>query len=139
LPYIKGKMRREFSPVGVSSGFTLIEMLIILAIAGLLFGVAWPEMNSMVQRSKEMECLSLTRQVKAAKNSYVMDHLGESSPEVPIAGDRAAVFRTYFPEGFSSTCPATGNALPNVYDMYSETLCPHCGSSTELGMEVEER
>ncbi|WP_326535535.1 type II secretion system protein [Pseudorhodoferax sp.] len=51
-------------------GFTLVELMVTLAIAGLLAGMALPLAELAVQRNKEQELRSALRQIRQAIDDY---------------------------------------------------------------------
>ena len=55
-------------------GFTLIEIIIVVAIIGILFAVAIPQYQNYQVRSKVAEALVFSTSVKRALESYYADH-----------------------------------------------------------------
>lgn len=55
-------------------GFTLLEMLIVLAVIAALVGIGIPVGRSVLASSREAACLSQIRSLGAALESYLQDH-----------------------------------------------------------------
>ncbi|MEO6053864.1 MAG: prepilin-type N-terminal cleavage/methylation domain-containing protein [Chthoniobacterales bacterium] len=71
-----------------SRGFTLIEMLLVVAILGILIVVGFPHMEQLTQRSQSVVCMSNLRQLGTMAASYLNDHDGqypkvETNPSYP--------------------------------------------------------
>jgi len=56
------------------SGFTLIELMVVVCIVGLLASVALPTYGRMVLRSKAAERLLITRRIKQSVEDYMIRH-----------------------------------------------------------------
>lgn len=70
-------------------GFSLIELIIVIAIVGLLATMAIPEMDKAIDRSKSVACMGSLRQIGVAVTSYVSDNNGkypsiETNPDNPV-------------------------------------------------------
>lgn len=107
------------------SGFTLVELVVVVFIFGVVLLIAVPHINNVLDESHYYKCMSRLEQIRRAKTAYVIDH--PLSPRV-IPVDQRAVFRAYFPEYMRDfTCPR--NSLveyTDVYDLYSVSICTHC-------------
>jgi len=58
------------------AGFTLLELLVVVAIVALLFGVSVPVLGQMRQQSRSLVCISNLRQWGITLNLYCGDHNG---------------------------------------------------------------
>ena len=89
------------------AGFTLIEILIVVAILGLLLGLAVPAyMKSRTQARKQV-CIDTLSQIESAKQLWGLENGkkdGDSAPEDQIVGPNLYL-------KVKPTCPAGG-----VYD-----------------------
>jgi prepilin-type N-terminal cleavage/methylation domain-containing protein/prepilin-type processing-associated H-X9-DG protein len=57
-------------------GFTLIEMLIVLAVIGVLAGVGIPLAKSVLSKSRQAACMNNLRSLGVGLESYLQDHNG---------------------------------------------------------------
>ena len=55
-------------------GFTLIEMLVVLAVIGTLAGIGIPLARSTIAKSREATCLNQLRSLGVALEGYLQDH-----------------------------------------------------------------
>ena len=66
-------------------GFTLIELMIVLAILGILIAIILPALSSARERGRQSACLSNLRQLGLAIAAYAQD----SDQQFPLGGDPA--------------------------------------------------
>lgn len=80
LPPRQASIIREYSPVellaGGRSGFTLVELLVVLGIVALLISLLAPVLSGVRRSAQSTTCLSQLRQLGLATSLYAHDHRG---------------------------------------------------------------
>ena len=71
-----GRRRIPCAADGRFAGFTLVELLVVLAIISILMAILIPVINTIREQSKITACLSNLRQIGHAINMYGGDHKG---------------------------------------------------------------
>ena len=59
---------------GRSRGFTLVEMMIAVAVAGVMSGIAYPSFQGVLHKSRRTEALVALMQVQAAQERWRSNH-----------------------------------------------------------------
>lgn len=77
-------MRVDFPPRS-GRGFTLVELLVVMAIVALLLSLSLPAMSGARDSAKQVRALSDLRQLGAAETTYRYDHYGRVMLGVPPA------------------------------------------------------
>lgn len=119
-----------------SSGFTLVELLTVIAIIGILASIIIPVVGSVRQRAKNSQCVSNLRQWSQAVLLYANEHKGTYGLRATAADGTANVywcemhtkvtqmlygpyFQSYQDLETSRTCPAYETVSGNATICYS--------------------
>jgi prepilin-type N-terminal cleavage/methylation domain-containing protein/prepilin-type processing-associated H-X9-DG protein len=121
-----------------SRGFTLMEILVVIAVIGTLAGIAWPVSRSMIGKSREAACLNNLRMLGVGLQSYIQENNNRlpaiaagrksKSEDVPVL---ETALLAYFnsPEVFK--CPADNK-------LYSASGSSYFWNSTQSGLLLTE-
>ena len=109
-----------------TSGFTLVEIMIVVAIIGLLVAIAIPNFVKARAASQASACTANLKQVAGAKATWALENKKVDS-DSPTAGD---LFGATLYIRAQPVCPAGGS-----YTLGSVATSPVCsiGSHTYLG------
>lgn len=66
--------------VGDASGFSLIELLVVMAVAAVLIGLTFSGFSQVRQKMQSMACQTNLRTISTALHAYVADHDGKLIP-----------------------------------------------------------
>ena len=106
-------------------GFTLVEIMIVVAIIAILAAVAIPNFISYRKQSQATACVSNLKQIQSAKEQWLMHNTAAPDSLTALVGSDKYI-KTL------PTCPAGGN-----YTVGDATTDPACSIGTTLGTEYK--
>ncbi|MER2165093.1 type IV pilin protein [Psychrobacter alimentarius] len=104
---------RSSTKVAQQAGFTLIEMMIVVAIIGILAAIAYPSYQGYVERTNRADMMSEIQQIASRIESNKINY--KRYDRVPLS---SVLLGAVAADG-STNFPATGNAL------YTVTVTPN--------------
>ena len=73
------------------SGFTLVELLVVMLILGLLAAIAIPSFFNQRDKAKDADAKESVRTAQTAMETYATDHDGQYNSDTATAGDLQAI------------------------------------------------
>lgn len=114
-------------------GFTLIELMVVIAIIVLLMAILFPVFSTVRRKARETQCISQLSQLASALKSYRRDH--GRFPAAPFYDATAGVYRGGFsdlyPDYIDSTkiliCPEDRYVKPFLAQAQEKLYCSYNG------------
>src|SRR5580698_10528121 len=108
-----------------NGGFTLVEIMIVVAIIGLLATIAIPNFVRARLKAQQSACINNLRQIDGAKQTWALENRASPTTTPVLATIQPYLVRGS--AGTAPTCPADpANSFATSYSLNDLSTAPSC-------------
>jgi len=108
-----------------TTGFTLVEIMIVVAIIGLLAAIVVPNIQAVFGKSKRTICITNLQQIRNMKSLWSLDSRAEGTAMPTLADIQP--YLGHGSGGEAPTCPSDpANSFPTSYSINDLNTAPTC-------------
>jgi prepilin-type N-terminal cleavage/methylation domain-containing protein len=107
-----------------NKGFTLVEIMIVVAIIGLLAAIAIPNFVRARTQSQKNACINNLRQIDGAVQQWALENK-QTATATPAAGDVLPYLKS------ATICPSGGTTFGDSYSLGNVSAKPSCQKVTD--------
>ena len=102
-----------------NDGFTLVEIMIVVAIIGLLASIAIPNMTQARERTRQSACINNLQQIEGAMQRWSIEMNKDEGQAVAYSDIQGYLRR-------SVACPSGGTSFEDSYTITTVEAAPTC-------------
>jgi prepilin-type N-terminal cleavage/methylation domain-containing protein len=127
-----GQLDRTSSGRRPQAGFSLVELLIVLALSGLVALVAVPAAGKIIRHSRDLGTFASVRQVLAAARLQAVKHGANVVVEIRLTENKQIQFKTFKDRANDTTVPLPADELAAAGNFVQDAtfLAPNTGEPT---------
>ena len=101
-------LQRQIAVAGRSRGFTLIELMVAVAVVGILAGLAWPSYRNYVMRANRSAAQQFMLDIANREEQYMLDARSYATGSTALTSLNLTVPTAVSPNYTLSVAPVTG-------------------------------
>ena len=115
-------------------GFTLVEIMIVVAIIGLLAAIAVPSFLKARDSARRTSCINNLRQIDGAKDQYALEYGGDETSQLTTTN--VAIYIKDMNKCFCPLLVGTNRTFDNSYAINVLTAPPTCKVGTNKNHDL---
>lgn len=121
-------------------GFTLIEMMVVVAVIGILAAIAYPSYQRYVQRTQRSVAQQLMMEISSRQAQHLLDARSYTAVLSDPGGADKGLFPTVSPEGWTCNAATCTNGRYNITVAADNLVAPptFTVTATAIGSQLDD-